>query len=61
MAKEGEEVGVEEEGVFQASVVIENGVTRIGAFAFNYYTSLQDVTISNTVTSIGKCALIYNK
>ena len=38
------------------SVVIENGVTRIGAFAFNYYTSLQDVTISNTVTSIGKCA-----
>ena len=38
------------------SVVIEEGVTRIGAFAFNYYTSLQNVTISNTVTSIGKCA-----
>lgn len=38
------------------TVVIAEGVTRIGAFAFNYYTSIQNVTISNTVTSIGKCA-----
>lgn len=38
------------------SVVVEDGVTRIGAFAFNYYTSLQNVTISNCVKSIGKCA-----
>ena len=38
------------------SVVVEDGVTRIGAFAFNYYTILQNVTISNTVKSIGKCA-----
>lgn len=36
------------------TVVIDEGVTRIGACAFNYYTSLQNVTISNTVTSIGK-------
>ena len=36
------------------SVVIEDGVTRIGAYTFFAFTSLTEVNISNTVTSIGR-------
>lgn len=38
------------------SVDIKDVVTHIGALAFNYFGSLTDVTISNTVRSIGKGA-----
>ncbi|MBO4482914.1 MAG: leucine-rich repeat domain-containing protein [Prevotella sp.] len=38
------------------SVVIEDGVTRIGANAFFCSTSLTEVNIPNTVTSIGRAA-----
>ena len=37
-------------------IVIENGVTRIGNYAFCECNSLTSVTISNSVTSIGECA-----
>ncbi|MDD6645728.1 MAG: leucine-rich repeat protein [Oscillospiraceae bacterium] len=37
-------------------VVIENGVTNIGAWAFYGFTSLTDVTIPDSVTSIGDFA-----
>ena len=36
------------------SVVIEDGVTRIGAYTFYMFTSLTEVNIPNTVTSIGR-------
>ena len=36
------------------SVVIEDGVTRIGAYSFYFFSSLTEVNISNTVTSIGR-------
>ena len=35
------------------SVVIENGVTSIGSYAFEHCTGLESVTIPNSVTSIG--------
>ena len=35
------------------SLIINNGVTRIGGDAFNGYTNLTSVTIPNSVTSIG--------
>ena len=38
------------------TVVIEDGVTSIGALAFNHFRSLTGVTISNTVKTIGKGA-----
>jgi len=38
------------------SVIISDGVTRIGYYAFSYCTSLTTVTIGNSVTSIGYCA-----
>ena len=38
------------------SVVIENGVTTIGKFAFYYCTSLTSVTIGDSVTTIGGTA-----
>ena len=38
------------------SVVIEDGVTRIGAYTFCFMESLTEVSIPNTVTSIGRCA-----
>ena len=38
------------------SVVIENGITSIGNYAFYNYTSLKSVTIPDSVTSIGFCA-----
>ena len=38
------------------TVVIEDGVTSIGRLAFNNFPSLTRVTISNTVTTIGKGA-----
>lgn len=37
-------------------VEIPNGVTSIGAYAFDYCTKLESVTIPNTVTSIGDLA-----
>ena len=40
-------------------VVIEDGVTSIGAYAFYNCSSLTDITISGSVTSIGKSAF-YN-
>ena len=41
------------------SVVIEDGVTRIGADSFFAFTSLTEVNISNTVTSIGREAFSH--
>ena len=38
------------------SVVIEDGVTRIGAYTFCFFSSLTEVNIPNTVTSIGRGA-----
>ena len=38
------------------SVIIEDGVTCIGAYAFWLCSALTSVTISNSVLSIGKCA-----
>ena len=38
------------------TVIIENGVTSIGSYAFGYHSSLIDVTIPNSVTSIGEGA-----
>ena len=38
------------------SVVIEEGVTRIGAYTFCFMESLTEVSIPNTVTSIGRGA-----
>ncbi len=37
-------------------VIIEDGVTSISAFAFDWCTSLTTVTIPDSVTSIGDCA-----
>ena len=37
-------------------VIIENGVTSIGHYAFRYCTSLTSITIPNSVTSIGRYA-----
>ena len=39
-----------------ASVIIEDGVTYIGEFAFNYCTYLASVSIPNSVTAIGAYA-----
>ena len=39
-----------------SSVVIESGVTRVGAYAFNAFHTLESVTIADTVTSIGRAA-----
>ncbi len=42
------------------SVMIPNGVTSIGEYAFRYcYSSLTSVTIPDSMTSIGKCAFYY--
>jgi hypothetical protein len=38
------------------SVVVEDGVTRIGAYSFYMFTSLTEVNIPNTITSIGRDA-----
>lgn len=38
-------------------VVIESGVTSIGAYAFDFYSALTTVTIPSSVTSIGEAAL----
>ncbi|MGN0606746.1 MAG: leucine-rich repeat protein [Oscillospiraceae bacterium] len=38
------------------SVIIENGVTSIGDYAFYECTNLKKITISNSVNSIGICA-----
>ena len=43
-------------GTSITEVVIENGVTSIGTFAFTGCTSLANVTIGNSVTEIGWCA-----
>ncbi|MBO4693671.1 MAG: leucine-rich repeat protein [Clostridia bacterium] len=40
------------------TVIIEEGVTSIGNYAFNGFTSLTSVTIPNSVTSIGKYAFV---
>ena len=37
-------------------VVVEDGVTSIGNYAFNYYNSLTSVTIADSVVSIGEYA-----
>ena len=40
-------------------VVIEDGVTRIGRYAFSFCTSLKSITIPNSVTSIGEDAFLF--
>ena len=41
-------------------VIVEDGVTSIGDYAFNYYYSnISNVTLSNTVTNIGDQAFCY--
>ena len=40
-------------------VVIEEGVTSIGDYAFYYYGHLESVTIPDSVTSIGKLAFFF--
>ena len=52
----GEDVTTAPWGKNVKSVVIEDGVTRIGAYAFTGCTSLTDVNIPNSVTSIGTYA-----
>jgi hypothetical protein len=46
------------------NIIIENGVTNIGNYAFGdssyYYTNLKFVTIANTVTKIGNYAFYYS-
>ncbi|MDR0438437.1 MAG: leucine-rich repeat domain-containing protein [Bacteroidales bacterium] len=42
------------------TVIISNGVTSIGDYAFAYYGSLTSVTISNSVISIGEEAFRYS-
>lgn len=37
-------------------IVIENGITRIGDFAFDYCTEVESITIPDSVTSIGSFA-----
>ena len=37
-------------------VIIEDGVTEIGEWAFSHCTNLTNITIPNSVTSIGGCA-----
>ena len=46
-------------GTSVSSVIIENGVTSIGSFAFYYCTALTSVTIPDSVTSIGGSAFYY--
>lgn len=41
------------------SVVIENGVTSIGNYAFGGCTSLSDITMPSSMTSIGRGAFYY--
>ena len=53
------------EDPFIESIIIENGVTSIGVYAFYGCTSLTNVTIGNNVTSIGsfafeKCTSLTN-
>ena len=40
-------------------IVIENGITRIGSYAFYYCDSAIDVTMANSVTAIGNEAFRY--
>ncbi|MBQ4450035.1 MAG: leucine-rich repeat domain-containing protein [Prevotella sp.] len=55
----GEDVTTAPWGKNVKSVVIEDGVTRIGAYAFTGCTSLTDVNIPNSVTSIGRGSFQY--
>lgn len=41
------------------SVIIDDGVTSIGSYAFYNCTALTSITISDNVTSIGVCAFQY--
>ena len=40
-------------------VIIENGVTRIGDYAFSFCDRLTNITIPNSVTNIGEYAFYY--
>ena len=40
-------------------VVVENGITSLGKYAFYYCRSLNSMTIPDSVTSIGECAFSY--
>ena len=46
-------------GTFIKTVIIEDGVTSIGQYAFYYCTSLTSITIPNGVTSIGSNAFYW--
>lgn len=45
-------------GKYVKSVIIENGVTSIGSYAFNDFASLVDVRIANSVENIGADAFL---
>lgn len=45
---------------FKGTLVIPDGVTRIGTYVFNWTEDLDEVVIPNTVTEIGEFAFFYS-
>lgn len=45
---------------FTGTLVIPNGVTRIGSYVFNWTEELDEVVLPNTITEIGEYAFYYS-